>query len=266
MAEETMFEQATDQQPEQKIEPLTLTVDAQYNEFIEQYVGEGKKYSNVGELAKAYANADRHIVELNSDLTKFKNENTFVKDLLMTNLLNDPNEIKEPVTPPNEQQPPAQPPEAPTPPAEEGVDLSKKIEDALIQREAAQRRKVNATNTEKVMLEQFENREAAIEAVETRAKQLNVEPTFISNLAFDSPTAFFELMGINPDATPRNTDTPAPRSDVNPQRLADANPRIKEGTYRFYSELRKSDPSKYRSAEVQNQMMKDAEANPNFYT
>lgn len=265
MAEETMFEQATDQQPEQKNEPLTLTVDAPYKEFIEQYVGEGKKYSNVGELAKAYANADRHIVELNSDLAKNKSELTSVKDLLMTNLLNDPNEIKEP-TPPNEQQPPAEPPVTPTPPAEDGVDLSQKIEDALVEREAMQRRKVNATNTEKVMLEQFENREAAIKAVEDRAKQLSVEPTFISNLAFESPTAFFELMGINPDLAPRNTDTPAPRSDVNPQRLADANPRTKEGTYRFYSELRKSDPAKYRSAEVQNQMMKDAEVNPNFYT
>ena len=266
MADESMFEQVTDTQPEQKNDPLTLTVPDEHKAFVEQYVGEGKKYTNVGELAKAYANADRHIVELNSDLAKNKNELTSVKDLLMTNLMNDPTENNNEQTPPNEPAPPAKPPESATPPAENGVDISKQIEDALTQREATQRRQANANSAEKVMLEQFESKEAAVKAVEDRAKQLSVDPTFISNLAFDSPAAFYELMGVNPDVAPRNTETPAPRSDVNAQRLSESNPRTKEGTYRFYSEMRKANPSRYRSATVQNQMMKDAETNPNFYT
>jgi hypothetical protein len=36
--------------------------------FLEQYVGEGKKFKNVNDLAKAYANADKFIPELKNDL------------------------------------------------------------------------------------------------------------------------------------------------------------------------------------------------------
>jgi hypothetical protein len=226
-------------------------------------VGDGKKYENVGELAKAYANADRHIVDLTSDVTKTKSERDNLKELLMTNLT-DPNENKPNAEPnPNDAAPPATPPEPVVPPSgnDADVDISKIVEDAITQREVNAKRTNNAAETELVMLEQFETREAAIAAVQKRAEELEV---YIANLAFESPRAYFELMGINP--TPRSTNTPAPQSDVNPQRLAEKNPRVKEDSYQWFMDLRKSDPARFRSADVQNRMVKAAEDNPNFFS
>lgn len=268
MAEENMFEQVTETQPAESQETeLTFTVPKEYKPFFDQYVGDGKKYENVGELAKAYANADRHIVDLTSDVTKAKSERDNLKDLLMTNLTNEP-EIT-PSTPPNPND--AAPQETPAqsaPPSgneSEKVDISKQIEDAIAKREVDTLRRNNALETERVMLERFENKEAAVAAVVSRAEELGLSPQYIANLAFESPKAYFELMGIDP-TPPRSNNTPAPQSDVNPQRLADTNPRVKEGTYAFYAQMRTSDPARFRSAEVQNQMMKDAETNPNFYS
>ncbi len=271
MAEEpTIFEQATDPQPaENEAEDLNFTVPKEYKEYFEKYVGEGKKYGNVGELAKAYANADRHIVDLTSDVTKVKDERNSLKELLMTSLIEEPKilDANDQITPKPNDDPPAKLPVVETPSADDkSVDISKLVDEALTQREADNVRKANAQATEKVMLERFENREAAIKAVQDKANELNLTPQYLANLAFDSPAAYFGLMGIDPDTKPRSTETPASRSDVNAQQLAKTSPHVKEGTYAYYREIRRTNPSKFRSEEVQTRMMKDAETNPNFYS
>src|SRR5688500_9733754 len=60
MAEENIFEAASQ------------THDDSGQSFLERYVGEGKKYKDVEELAKAYDNANRFIPELKNDLDSMK--------------------------------------------------------------------------------------------------------------------------------------------------------------------------------------------------
>jgi pyruvate/2-oxoglutarate dehydrogenase complex dihydrolipoamide acyltransferase (E2) component len=243
-ADPNMFEEVTDPKPvpEETPKELTFSVDPSYKDYVDQYVGEGKKYSNVGELIKAYANADRHIPELTRDLAAIKTERDSLKEMLMANLTNENPGQEDPNPAPNPNPVESQP------------------------RPAEKQAKDNAKFTEEVMLQRFGDRDAAIKAVQDKAEELGVSPQWIAQMAFTSPKAYFVTMGIDPqNATTRSTTTPAPRSDVNPQRLADANPGIKPGTYEFYNNLRKTDPSKFRSAATQRQMMKDAQENPNFY-
>jgi hypothetical protein len=270
-ADPNMFEEVTDPKPvpDETPKELTFSVDPSYKDYVDQYVGEGKKYSNVGELIKAYANADRHIPELTRDLAAIKTERDSLKEMLMANLTNENPGQEDPNPAPNpnpvESQP--RPAEEAPPSGDDGkVDLKDQVRELLREVDAEKQAKDNAKFTEEVMLQRFGDRDAAIKAVQDKAEELGVSPQWIAQMAFTSPKAYFVTMGIDPqNATPRSTTTPAPRSDVNPQRLADANPGIKPGTYEFYNNLRKTDPSKFRSAATQRQMMKDAQENPNFY-
>jgi hypothetical protein len=130
--EPNMFEQVTDDEPvDETPKELTFTVDPTYKEYVEQYVGEGKKYANIGELVKAYANADRHIPELTRDLAAIKTERDSLKDLLMANLSNDPNGQDDPNHTPN---PPVgdepKEPVVPAPP-KEGEDRKRTMPSSL---------------------------------------------------------------------------------------------------------------------------------------
>jgi hypothetical protein len=269
--EPNMFEQVTDDEPvDETPKELTFTVDPTYKEYVEQYVGEGKKYANIGELVKAYANADRHIPELTRDLAAIKPERDSLKDLLMANLSNDPNGQDDPNHTPN---PPVgdepKEPVVPAPPKEgedRKVDLKDQVRAALEEVDSERRAADNAKLTEQVMLERFGDRDAAIKAVKDKAEELGVSPQWIAQMAFTSPKAYFVTMGIDPaHAKPKSSSTPAPQSDVNAQRMAAANPGVKPGTYEWYNNLRKTDPSRFRSIAIQQQMMKDAQENPNFF-
>lgn len=254
--------------PNETVLNPALLVDDSTKEFFETYVGPGKKYPNVGELAKAYANADTHIGKLTIDAGKYKTEADSLKELLMENLVAKPDaNTPDPNKPPIEEQP-AQPPVVAPPKEEEdkSVDVKALVKAALEEVSTEDRRKKNAQDTESVTLKHFGDQEAAVKAVAEKAEELGVSPQWIANLAFDSPKAFYATMGINPDVTPKSSSTPAPRSDVNPQRLNDLNPATKPNSYQFYQELRRSDPGRYRSQEIQQAILKDAATNPNFYS
>lgn len=261
MAEENTPNEPT---PEVVPDPLFMVDDAT-KQFFEEYVGPGKKYANVGELAKGYANADHHLSEVTRDAGIFKTEAESLKELLMENLVSTkPNET-DPITPPNEDGSPAQPP-ADSPPKESDVDLKALVKEALGEVSTEEKRKNNALMTEEATIKQFGSKEDAVKAIQAKADELGVSPDWIANQAFTSPKAYFTIMGFKPDVTPKSSNTPASNSDVNANRMADANPsEPKPNSYRAFMEVRKTDPSRFRSREFQAQMMKAAEENPDFY-
>lgn len=260
--------------PNEVVPDPRLIVDDTTKEFLDEYVGPGKKYANIGELAKGYANADKHLFEVTRDAGKFKTEAESLKELLMENLANptpnDGNNEPIPNSNPTEPTPPNQPP-ASEPPKEqrnESVDdLKARVTEALDEIKTEDKRKTNARTTEEASLRHFGSKEDALKAIEAKASELGVSPQWIANLAFDSPKAYFVTMGIDPDSAPKSNSTPAPRSDVNPTSLDQRNSGVaKPGSYRWYQELRRTNPGKYRSQEVQTALMKDAVDNPNFYS
>jgi hypothetical protein len=264
-----MAEENNEPTPAVTPDPVFL-VDDTTKEFFEEYVGPGKKYANVGELAKAYANADRHLAEVTKDAGLFKTRAESLEELLMENLAqpnNEPNPDGQPN--PTEQQPPAEPPVS-APPKEgaegQGVDLKARVKEALEEVTQEEKYSRNAKIAEEVSVRHFGSQEDAVKAVAEKAKELDVSPQWIANLAFTSPKAYFATMDI-PEEAPHSTSSPAPRSDVDPQRFAEARPgATKPNTYKWFMEQRKADPGKARTQEFQQAILKAAAENPDFYT
>lgn len=247
--------------------------DNENDSFLDKYVGEGKKYATVEDLAKAYDHANSHIEEMKNDNGHLREEFEMFREFTTAQLakgtdknasgkenLSDDNKGQNELSP--------EPKPAPAPPngKVEEVDLDARIAKALEEKDEQKRLEANARIAEEVMVKHFGSKEEGAAAIRKRAEELGVSPNWLASTAFQSPKAFFVSMNINPDETPRSTSTPNASSDVNAQRLADANPAIKPGTYAFYQKLRKDNPREYWSFDVQKRFMEDAlRMGPDFY-
>lgn len=224
-------------------------------DFLEQYVGEGKKFKDVNELAKAYANADKFIPELKTDL---QNTREFIAEELKK--IAERNNVEPPVRTEERREPNPNPV---APPNDAGEDLEARIAKALEERDEVKTFQKNAAIAEQVLIEQLGSKEEAIKAVQAKATEMGVEPSYLREAAFKSPRAFFSLMGIDPESKPTSTSTPAPSADVRPEMIGAGKP--KANTYEYYNQLRRSDPKLYWSPKVQAQMHAAAQENPDFF-
>jgi hypothetical protein len=219
---------------------------------LEQFVGEGKKFKSVEELAKAYANADHHIGELRTDLQSTRE---FISEELKK--LAEQRKQEPPKTPVLETG--STPNPAPVTPSSETVeDLDTRIAKALESRDTLTRLQNNASLVQDVLVEQLGSVEKAAEAVVNKARELGLAPTDMKELAAKSPKAFLATMGIDADVKPQSTSTPAPRSDVNPQNINSGAP--KANTYAYFEQIRKSDPKLYWNTKTQKAMHDAAQA------
>ena len=172
-----------------------------------------------------------------------------------------------PNSPPNDAAPGHEPNPNDAPPKEsDNVDIKALVKEALGEVTTEEKRRQNARDVEEASVKHFGSQADAVKAVAAKAEELGLSPQWIANLAFESPKAYFATMGFEPDTPPKSSNTPAPSSDVNPQRMADANPGAPApNSYRWFMEIRRTDPAKFRSIETQTQMMKQAQENPDFY-
>lgn len=223
---------------------------------LEQLVGEGKKYKDVNELAKAYLNADTHISELRTDLTS-------TREFIASKLDELAKQREAQPAAPNVETGSAPTPAPVAPPKGEEEDLDTRIAKALEERDLTKRYQDNANIVQDALVERLGSVEEAAKAVIAKAAELGVDPSYMKQTAASSPRAFFNLMGIDPETRPSSSSTPAPSSDVNPQRLGDTS--VKPNSYAFYEQLRKSNPSVYWSPRTQQALMKDAHSNPDFF-
>lgn len=222
--------------------------------FLDQYVGEGKKFKDVNELAKAYANADQFIPELQKDL---KTTREFIAEELKKIAVRN----AEPPAPNVETG--GTPPAPVAPPKEDGEDLDTRIAKALELRDSQARFQKNASIVQDVLVEQLGSVEKAAEAVISKASELGLQPSEMKELAAKSPKAFLATMGINAEVKPSSFSTPASSGDVRIDNINLGEP--KSNTYAFYEKLRKSNPSLYGTLKIQQALMKDAMDNPDFF-
>lgn len=244
----TMFEEAANTDPGA---PTNEPSDS----FLDKYVGEGKKYKDVEELAKAYEHANNFIPTLKADMEALKE---FTLEQLASRADASKTNQQNPSNDPNDRDDPPKNPADVAPPKEgKEVDLNERIKQALEERDQEQRLKKNAQITEEAMLKHFGSKEAAVEAIRQKAEELNVSPQWLADSAFQSPKAFFGVMGIS-EETPRSTSTPSASSDVNPRTIETKFGGPKPNTYAWYDNIRRTDPKRYRSIEVQSALMNDA--------
>lgn len=218
-------------------------------------IGDGKKYKDANDLAKAYVNADTHIGELRRDLLAAKAE----LDVLKTNSTTRPNDVPGEDTQ-QRQDPPHVDPNIPSPKVneEEFRDTLRREVEALDQEKRASQ---NAEAAAQRLVEHYGDAAKANEAVRRRAQELGVSTEWLRDAAAKSPQAFYASMGIDQNATSRSS--PAPRNDFVPDRQ---NMRGAK-KYSDFEELRKTNKVKYYSPETQREMQELArEQGSAFYS
>lgn len=214
---------------------------------LETLVGEGKKYNDPDQLAKAYSHADATIKAREVELAQLRDE--------LKTRISVEDQIKKLNTKPQEPdsgQPRQDPP--PTPSATPTADLDQRIKEAL---QANQRENQIIRNQDEVrakLLDLYGDETKANEVITRRANELGVSKKFLQDVASQSPKAFFAQLGV--ESAPNQRPVTPSRGEVH---FNDTQPgHTKAGSYEYYEQLRKTDPGGFFSPKIQNQLMKDA--------
>jgi hypothetical protein len=217
--------------------------------YVEELVGESKKFKTVEELARGKYEADQFIERLKQEQAALRDELNSrkrleeVADLLSSQQKN-------------------QSTEGPPPARDDGdkgntltpEQLEKMFDERLSKREQQQVRTNNINTVKQKLTETFGQNFAA--KLEQEAQSLGVTKEYLTNLAAESPSAFYRLVGLDAQKPQSNTYSPLP-SSVNQAAFA---PNVTgERTQTFYEKIKKDDPRTYWSPKVQNEMHRDAQ-------
>lgn len=215
-------------------------------------VGEGRKYRNVEDLAKAYMSADEFI-------ERMKGENATLRDeLAKAKTIDDV--LKQLKAPPSET--PADKGEKTSPQGLSATEVAAIVRREMTGAETERTRQANLVKADAAMKKIFG--EKAKEAFDKEADTPEKRQALMQ-LASVAPEKFIALFAPAQNAAGSQVDG---STSVNTAALnggmasgRDADPSCKE----FYDNLRRKEPAKYYSHTVQLQMNKAAEANPNKF-
>ena len=225
------------------------TIQETPSSFVEQLVGEGKKFKDTEALAKGKLEADKHIAEITQTLNELREEvkkQQFSKELLETlqskGARSGIAETEEPTYTRNSA------PENTTQPSE--VDIETLVEQAITKKEQSRTIQQNVAIANEAMVSQYGDK--AGEVVKAKAVELNMSVDRLKEIAAESPTAFLQLVGA--------TATKKPASQVMPQgsiRQDSLSTNTSERTFDYYQKMRKENKSLYYSPKVQRMLMDD---------
>ena len=212
----------------------TETVEDEKPGFLDNLVGEGKKYSSADDLAKAYHHANLHIDELKSDLDEYKGGKELLNEVL--------DEIRN--SNPEESASISAPPQAPVETQIQTEDVAKLVSDEFSKKERVTLERENVqVSFEKLTAIYGSESNAKAAVAKTIGDDAHIKDT-IDRLSLSSPDAMVKFItGVTPANPLAEGNTPG--VDVS---LA---PTIGAGglTWARCREIRKDNPKKYSSAE-----------------
>lgn len=224
------------------------TLDQSKN-YLEELVGEGKKFKTVEELARGKAEADLYIQtrnvredQLREDYLKLREElNAKAKFEDYLARLEAPERL---------------PPQTPVEtlerkPAYDPNEIKSLVQNTIREDAALAKADANFKLVQNKLKEQFGANTQ--QTLQERMESLDLTADDINNLARKSPTAFFNTLGLN-----QSTESlvPTPRSTFNSQGFAPASKT--DRTWAYYEKMRKENPKAYHSQKITNQMHDDA--------
>lgn len=225
--------------------------DNEVSNPLEALVGEGRKYKSVEDLAKAQLAAQEHIQRLEAENGEFRTG-------LQRDILQREQQLQ--ATTPPAQAPDQRQDQRNVPPQE---DLAERIREVTRQDREAERTAANITDVTNRLTEVYGSDDAANKAVTARAAELGVSVKFLQDVAATSPAAFYAQMSLDAKPSP----APAPRGQLNTGALHNQNAgSAKPGTYKYYEEIRKTNPKLYNTPKIQLEMHKQAMENPAFFS
>lgn len=221
--------------------------------YLEELVGEGKKFKSQEDLARAKLESDAFIARLQGELQGIRTElNTRLTVEQMMDKITAAKEATNSNT--NGNQPVVNGDSGAKSLTEE--DLTALVEDRISKIEKARIQESNLNQVRQVLTEKF-GADFPSHLKQTAAT-LGVGEEFLNNLAKEQPKAFLALVGQEAPkvSTPQpNLFTPTPSQQI--PRTPSFTP-TGERKKSFYDDLKAKDAAAYWSPKVQNQMHQDA--------
>jgi glycerol-3-phosphate dehydrogenase len=137
-----------------------------------------------------------------------------------------------------------------TSPATDPDNIAKMVQRIVEDTEEKRQREANILKVDSSMKEQYGDK--AKEVLTHRSQELGLGIQTVMDIAAKSPAAFMELFKGAPET---NLST----ANKGEQVSTNTSDGPAEGTYAFYSKMRKDNPKLYQTAAVQGKMLKDAE-------
>lgn len=221
--------------------------------YLEDLVGDGKKFATPEDLARAKIESDNFIERLKTETAGLRQE-------LATRMkLEEAVEkiAKTGVTPPpsNEQTPPVR--EEGNGAAATPEDLRKLMKEVLGEESAKTVRQRNLDAVEEAGRAAFGP--GFQRTFKERAQKLGLGESFLQNLAAEQPQAFLKLLDVTPSTEAPSTSQLPPRTSVSPEAFQGFKPGNTVKRQSDFEKIRKTDPSRYWSPAVQNEMHREAQ-------
>jgi hypothetical protein len=241
----------TDQNLMADIQDDQVTVDPNRN-YLEELVGEGKKFKSPEELARGKFVADQYVEflkkgrdELRNDYMKLRDDyNARAKLEELIDQLNKPQSSRDDTLNANEN-------------VKQQAYDPKEIESLVsskIQEHELTRKQEDNFNSVKAKLEQRYG-ENYKNVVKQQINELGITESDLNDMARRTPKVLLRTLGL--DQEPGREGFQAP---VRTQRQDNFAPSTQKRTWAFYEKLRKEDPRAYHDTKTQVQMWEDAAA------
>lgn len=220
-------------------------------------VGEGKRYATVEDLAKAKLHADEFIEQLKNEGHELRQD--LDQRLNAEEMLEEIKKTRDEIT--------AKAAEAGAGATTPGLDkeaISALVSDSIAESDRQKVSEQNILTVDTKMKELYGDK--ATEVLKKKAAELNVGVDFLKGVAEKSPDAFFNTIGVS---TPKGTTTPgAPTGGTNSEalRVVNEGSQVEANTWEHFEKIRKENPRRYFSTEVQNKLFEARKNNPEgFY-
>ena len=220
--------------------------------YLEELVGEGKKFKSPEDLAKGKWHSDQTIEvmkqrmdELRADYLKLREENTSQANLkeLVDQLKTQLASSKEPLANEDHRDTPKFDPK----------DLDVLVSNKVRELDLSKKQEENFNNFRNKLAERFGTNENALNQ---QINQLGLDKEDLVNLAKKSPTAALKALGLDQQQQHQDGFQSPPRSNQRNDSFAPTN--VKKRTWSYYQELRKANPTAWHDPKTGAQMAKDA--------
>lgn len=230
----------------------TDTQQTQTNEsFVTQLVGEGKKFKDLEALAKGKLEADRHIGEITKTLDELRAElakQDYAKSLL--------EQMSKGSDTGAEQPPPVTTSSSNTENTTQSAsDIEALVEKVITAKEKNRTASQNISVVGEEMQKQYGDK--ATDILKAKSLELNMSLDRLKEIAAESPTAFFQLVGVKKMS--EKASTSAGVTTQSTIRSENFNSYSQDRTFDYYQKMRKENRSLYYSPKIQNMMLQDRE-------
>lgn len=249
-------DQATQTASTSQADESTTSTTTTQAEEISLLVGEGRKYKTIDELAKAYLNADSFIEQLKAENQELRTKTIQAKtiDEVLERLSANQNNAA--TTTVSDQ--------APSTNGLSAEDVAKIVQQTVTGLETTKIKEGNIKKADAKMRELFGDK--AAEVYKNVAKTPELHNAYMK-LAEADPEQFVALFNKGQSSTSQGSQVDS-GSSVNTTTTYTSGNNVREntqGTKEYYSKLRREDPKKYYSQQVQLEMNRVATADPKKY-